>query len=510
YQGIEDIKLSNGYDDPSLIREVLSYDILKNYMDCPRSNFAQVFINGTYIGLYSNDESITKSFCSDHFYSSKNTFVKCNPIGTASSNKKSNLKYVNADSSSYFKFYELKSDKGWNELVALCDTVTNYPAALASILDVDRALWMLAFNSALVNLDSYNGAFAQNYYLYKDNTKRFNPIVWDLNMAFGGFPYVGNSNSSLSGLTVAEMQKLAITSHATDPYWPLIKAVQADPTYKKMFIAHMRTIVNEMFVSNYYKTKAAQFMALIDTAVTADTNKFFTNVQYQASMTTNVAKGSFAIPGIATLVEGRVSFLQTVADFTNVPPAISTVKSSVATPALNTSFAITASVTNTTTNSVYLGYRFSNMNKFVRVQMLDDGLNSDGAAGDNVYGATLNMSGGEMQYYIYAENATSGMFSPERAEHEFHVLKSGGNTANVGDLFINEFMASNQTGKMDEKGNYEDWIELYNATENVLILDGVHLSDTYSNPNKFTFPNNTVIPAHGFLTIWADEDTTTS
>ena len=92
YQGIEDIKLGNAYDDPSLIREVLSYDILKNYMDCPRSNFTQVYINGVYIGLYSNDESITKSFCSDHFYSSKNTFVKCNPIGTASSNTKSNLK----------------------------------------------------------------------------------------------------------------------------------------------------------------------------------------------------------------------------------------------------------------------------------------------------------------------------------------------------------------------------------------------------------------------------------
>ncbi|HSH65945.1 MAG TPA: CotH kinase family protein [Bacteroidia bacterium] len=112
YQGIKDIKLGNSYADPSLIREVLSYDILRNYMDCPRSNFAQVFINGIYIGIYANDESINKSFCSDHFYSSKNTFVKCNPIGTASSNTKSNLKYISADTAAYVKFYELKSDKG--------------------------------------------------------------------------------------------------------------------------------------------------------------------------------------------------------------------------------------------------------------------------------------------------------------------------------------------------------------------------------------------------------------
>src|SRR5690348_7873802 len=46
YQGFKDIKLSNGYADPSMIREALSYSILQNYMDCPRSNFAQVYING--------------------------------------------------------------------------------------------------------------------------------------------------------------------------------------------------------------------------------------------------------------------------------------------------------------------------------------------------------------------------------------------------------------------------------------------------------------------------------
>lgn len=37
YQGYKDIKLSNGYSDPSMIREVLGYSILGNYMDCPKS-----------------------------------------------------------------------------------------------------------------------------------------------------------------------------------------------------------------------------------------------------------------------------------------------------------------------------------------------------------------------------------------------------------------------------------------------------------------------------------------
>ena len=68
YLGIKDIKLGNGYSDPSMIREVLAYSILNNYMDCPESNFSQVYINGTYIGLYSNTENIGKDFCSSKFY----------------------------------------------------------------------------------------------------------------------------------------------------------------------------------------------------------------------------------------------------------------------------------------------------------------------------------------------------------------------------------------------------------------------------------------------------------
>ncbi|HSH64541.1 MAG TPA: lamin tail domain-containing protein, partial [Bacteroidia bacterium] len=282
----------------------------------------------------------------------------------------------------------------------------------------------------------------------------------------------------------------------------------SNPMYKRMYLAHVRTIVNEMLVSNYYQTKASQMMALIDTAVVADTNKFYSYAQYQASMNTNVANGSFSIPGITTLIDGRIAYLQSVPDFTNIPPSIIDVKPSDTIPVLNSPIAITANVSNT--NAVYVGYRFLNTDKFVRVQMKDDGLNNDGAAGDNVYGTILNMSATEMQYYIYAENASAGLFSPQRAEHEFYILKSGTHTADSGQVVINEFLASNKTGMMNEKGKYEDWIELYNTTSLPLNLDGLHLSDTYANASKYTFPANTTIAAHGYLLLWADENATTT
>ncbi len=58
YQGYDDIKLGNGFSDNSIIREPLSYQILRQYMDAPQGNFAKVYINGNYYGVMTNAESI--------------------------------------------------------------------------------------------------------------------------------------------------------------------------------------------------------------------------------------------------------------------------------------------------------------------------------------------------------------------------------------------------------------------------------------------------------------------
>lgn len=508
YQGVSDVKLSNCYSDPSMIREVLAYKILENYMDCPKANFAQVYINGSYIGLYSNDESINKQFLSTHFSSSNNTFIKCNPIVNPGPTTKSNLRYISTDSSQYFNYYEIKSTNGWNNLVELCDTVTNYPSAIGLTVDIDRAIWMLAFNNVLINLDSYSGAFCQNYYLYKDATLRYNPIIWDLNMAFGGLPFVGSGLSSLGSLSLTNMQQLPTNIHSTDSYWPLIKNIMSDSTYKRMYLAHVKTITNEFFVNNLYQTLATQMQTIVDTAVQSDINKLYSYNQFQNGLTGNVISGSYTIPGIANLMNPRVTYLQSTTDFTNTAPTISTITVSNTTPNLDSTVTITADLINA--NSVYLGYRFLDTQKFTRVLMYDDGLHNDGIAGDNIYGAPLTMSSIQAQYYIYAENNNVGKFSPERAEYEFYNLNAAISVSTPGQIVINEFEAVNQIGIQDEAGQREDWIELYNNTSVSVDLFGLFLSDSYSNLTKFAFPKYTTILPNSYLLIWADEDASTT
>ncbi len=77
---------------------------------------------------------------------------------------------------------------------------------------------------------------------------------------------------------------------------------------------------------------------------------------------------------------------------------------------------------------------------------------------------------------------------------------------NTGDVVINEFMASNDSIP-DPSGEFEDWIELYNNTTNVITLDSLYLSDDPALPTKWQFPSGTTIAANGYLIIWADQDT---
>lgn len=506
YGTYTDIKLSNVAKDPSFLREVLSYQILRQYMDAPLSNYANVYINGTLMGLYVSSESISKKFVDSRFHSKDNTFIKCNPPAGAGpqSNDYPNLVYLGQDSTNYYDAYELKSDAGWQELIDLCDTLNNHLTDIEAILDVDRALWMLAFNNVFVNLDSYIGAFAQNYYLYRTDNGRFVPVVWDLNESFGTFSATGSG--SLNGTTAK--RQMSHLLHSTHSNYPLISKLLSVPMYKRMYLAHIKTMLQENFDNGSYYSTAQSLQSLIQPSVVADGNKFYTYAQFLTNITTDISSGGGpgggnSVPGITSLMNGRNSYLLGLSDFSQTEPTISGISLSNNSPLLNETITVTATISNATT--VYLGSRSSLGGVFTRVQMYDDGAHNDGSAGDGVFGGDLTISGSTVQYYLYAENNTIGKFSPQRAEYEYHSV-SADLTVQSGDIVINEFMASNDNTVADQDGEYDDWIEIYNNGTNSIDLSGYSLSDDSTDLFLWTFPAGTMIDADDYLIVWADDD----
>lgn len=510
YDGYTDIKLANGYNDPSFLRDVLGYQILRQYMDAPLANYANLYVNGTLIGLYSNTESISKKFADSRFGSKDNAFFDCSPPDGAGPQGTDypNLVYLGQDSTDYYDAYEMKSDEGWQELIDLCDTLTNNLADIEKILDVDRALWMLAFDNVIVNLDSYIGVFSQNYYLYRDDYGRFLPVVWDLNESFGVFSQTGTINLN----NTTSKQQMTHLLHENDASFPLVQQLLNVPMYKRMYLAHIKTILLENFDNDTYYTTGLSLQAVIAAAVQADGNKFFTYNNFIDNLTTDIGGGGGgpgggggnSAPGITNLMDGRNDYLLGLSDFTQAEPAISNITLSDLTPVIHETIAITASVSNE--NAVYLGYRNAKIAPFTRVEMYDDGAHNDGAANDGTYGVALEITNALTQYYIYAENDDIGKFSPQRAEYEYYTITATSTNPVVGDLVINEFMASNDATQADQDGDFDDWIELYNNGSSPIDLEGYYLSDDPEDVMQWAFPAGTEIAANGYLVIWADED----
>lgn len=73
---------------------------------------------------------------------------------------------------------------------------------------------------------------------------------------------------------------------------------------------------------------------------------------------------------------------------------------------------------------------------------------------------------------------------------------------NAQDILLNELMSLNSSTVQDEDGEYPDWLEIYNPSEEVINMSGYSLTDEPGNPNKWTFPEIHIQP-HDFLLVYA-------
>jgi len=73
-------------------------------------------------------------------------------------------------------------------------------------------------------------------------------------------------------------------------------------------------------------------------------------------------------------------------------------------------------------------------------------------------------------------------------------------------LLINEMLVSNVSGVTDPNGQYEDWIELYNASADTIDLSAYYLTDNFYNTRKWNFPKGTLIAPDAYVVVWADDD----
>ncbi len=146
------------------------------------------------------------------------------------------------------------------------------------------------------------------------------------------------------------------------------------------------------------------------------------------------------------------------------------------------------------------------------------GLSLASSAGSLVLSRVINGATQIVDYLNYAGLPANWSYGsvpdaqPFFRRQMFHVTPGATNNGDSAPLtvFINEWLADNASCLADPADSqYEDWFELYNPGTNAVDVGGYCLTDNLTNKFQFLIPNNGhyVIPAGGYLLVWADNET---
>ncbi len=319
--GLTTLNLNNNYSDPSYMREYISYSICKDMgLPTPEFAFAKVSINGEYHGLYLAVEDIGDSYLENNFGNTTGELYKAE--------ERASLVYQDENSESYSSLV-YKGDKknnSWSNVTKLLKSL-NTGEDVEKYLDVDSVIKNIAINTALLNLDSYQGNFAHNYYLYEQDGK-FTMLPWDFNMSFGGFGGAGDMSrkeekngqatkkqtqtqtsdkeTNSDDLTDDDkennqdndIQKDVQSIYIDEPTTgsmderPMVSTILKNSEYKEKYHEYLNEIVTKYLDSDYIEDMTTKVAGLIDPYVKQDPTIFYSYEDFKTNISSTVEGSS--------------------------------------------------------------------------------------------------------------------------------------------------------------------------------------------------------------------------
>jgi hypothetical protein len=187
FLGLRHVALDNGIQFGGLFSERLITDALRGLgVKASRCNYARVYLNGRYAGVYVNVERIDKSFLKRHFGAEQGVLFKVDEGGPGA-----DLRYLGSDPAIYRKSFKLhlgneaEAYEDLLEFMRAVDSPTREQADLHKSLDVEAFLNTTAVMLFAGAFDQYTGWGPHNYYLYRNPTdQRWTYIPWDLDVGF--------------------------------------------------------------------------------------------------------------------------------------------------------------------------------------------------------------------------------------------------------------------------------------------------------------------------------------
>ena len=188
FLGLRRVSFDNGVQFGSLFSEPIITEILQaEGLKTHRCNYAKVFLNNEFHGVYVNVERIDSTFLEANFRNASGGLWK-NDLGGPGGN----LAFIGNDPKRYEKAFEAKNKAAENRkvLVEFIREINqtsdkNFATLLKSTMDVDqlfRVTAIMLFSGAFDQLTGWN---AHNFYLFHESERgRWNYLPWDLDVGF--------------------------------------------------------------------------------------------------------------------------------------------------------------------------------------------------------------------------------------------------------------------------------------------------------------------------------------
>ncbi|MFT5821435.1 MAG: hypothetical protein ACI8ZM_002688 [Crocinitomix sp.] len=293
YDGLKKLNLQNGFRDPTMMRDALSYKFMRDAgIAAPRSSYARVYLNDIYWGLYIVVEQIDDRFLKNWFENNDGDLFKCISNTT--------MEWEGTAAISYQDDFELKTNEelnNWDDFVHLIDkinTADEFDDSISTALQMNNYLRVLAADVLMFNWDSHydNG---RNFFVYYDSTaSAFQWIPWDYNLGFSNYG---------TGIV------LNYDGGVSSPK-PLVINVMESEIYRAQYFNHLCILIENYFNLENLEPYIDETKLLITDALEEDPNKYFNMGEFNANIDLNISSVNDlgfeeVVPGLKLFIKER-------------------------------------------------------------------------------------------------------------------------------------------------------------------------------------------------------------
>ncbi|MHC4090724.1 MAG: CotH kinase family protein [Planctomycetota bacterium] len=558
---VDQFNLRSHYSDKSYVREILTYETFRD-SGAPYCATFHLLLqqNGQFFGLYTYLEALDLDYFERHGIDKGGAWYKA-----FDDMRRRNLPSL----PNYYEKKNRRSED-YSDLFDLLDSLDSLAGQarrdyLYDNVDIPEMLNYLAVNCIIHN----NDHLAKNYFLYRDTegTQRWVKHPWDMDLTFGrnfqgevlndeifaddddvGIPNVSPSHPLFGD-----------SEHRKWDYWfnHLIDAFYEEPELRQMYFRRLRTVMDEYLVAGRYEARIDELVAPIVDEAEADRQAWGWYGQSQTlAQAVDALKNDYLVPRRDHLfVTHRLPGEIPEAQSSNPSAVINEIMYD---PAGLPTEGFVELYNPSLTESVDLsGWRLDGVELALPpgtvllpdayLVVVDNDVQFRTAYGSGHYVAdqypgdldiagerlTLRDRSGRIVDEVTYDSGAPWPTGPAGGGPSLELIDAAqdndrpanwsasagsggtpgapnsmmGSGTPVPDLWVNEVLPVNATINVDEQGEADPWIEIYNASGDTIDLGGMYLSDNYGVPAGWQIPGGTTLDGGDWLLIWADAET---